>query len=65
MDEQIRQFREARERASHAAQDFLAANPRSFGVVVVGTGLSIHRDQNGKERLLPNSTRGRHVYPAD
>lgn len=49
MDTSVRQFHEARERASQTAQDFLAANPRSWGVVVVSRGVSIHRDQAGKE----------------
>lgn len=39
MDDAVRQFRETR---AHA-QDFLAANPRCFGVSVGG----IHMDQNG------------------
>ena len=51
MDEAVRQFREARERASQTARDFLAANPKSWGVVVVAQGFSIHRDRAGKEQL--------------
>lgn len=53
MDEATRQFREARERASHAAQDFLSANPRSFGVYIIGTGVSVYRDRTGRESLFP------------
>lgn len=51
MDEEVRKFREARERASHAAQDFLAANPHCAGVIVVRDGLAVHRDASGCEQV--------------
>lgn len=51
MDESVRRFREAREQAGQAAQDFLSANPGCAGVVVVRGGVSLYRNQAGVERV--------------
>lgn len=58
MEDNVQQFKAARQRASETAADFLAANPKCAGVVVVSGGVAVHRDKSGNERLVLNQKTG-------
>ena len=58
MDDEVRRFREYRQRASEAASDFVATNPQATGVSVNVAGVMVHRDRSGIERLVPYHPKG-------
>lgn len=49
MDDEVRKQREAHERASQDAQDFLSANPLCQAVTIVTTDFLLRLDKSGNE----------------
>lgn len=49
MDDEVRKQREAHERASQNAQDFLSANPLCSAVTITTPDFLFRRDKSGNE----------------